>query len=568
MRDTVLIKAKQRSATPVTDTARRRRGGVPAALLQDAPRRLRIATFVILVLIALAMVAGVVVHALGLPGPPNWVIGVQAILFTGTLVLHLITRNRRIPPERIVDLGMFFYAIGAFALALAENLPPRSPDIEYLAMGISRVTVWIVIFPVIVPNTPLRSVLGGILAASMGPLTYYLTVAVGNPLLSPVAVAKIFSPNYAAVALSAIPILILHKLGQHASKATELGSYRLVELLGRGGMGEVWRADHRMLARPAAIKLISPEALGAADGSDGPESTSTVVRRFEREAQATAALTSPHTIELYDFGVADDGTFYYVMELLNGLDLDTLVQRVGPLPPERVVHIMQQVCCSLADAHLSHMIHRDIKPANVFLCRRGVVYDYTKLLDFGLVRSQSPTAEDGGRLTVEGITTGTPAFMPPEMALGKLNITPQADLYSAGCVAYWLLTGRLVFEGETAMEMIVNHAQSKPSPPSEASELGVPEALDRIILQCLEKNPAERPASAEELAAALSDIELEVQWTQARARKWWEVNLPEFTRDRPTAEETDRLLLAATDTTVRARHLPAHDSPQSPPSDS
>ncbi len=206
-------------------------------------------------------------------------------------------------------------------------------------------------------------------------------------------------------------------LGRRLRAAQELGSYQLVELLGRGGMGEVWRAQHRLLARSAAIKLVRPEVLGASGRAEGKI---LMLRRFEREAQATAALSSPHTIRVFDFGVTRDGTFYYVMELLAGRDLESLVREFGPVPADRAVYLLRQVCHSLADAHARGLVHRDIKPANIYVCRMGLEYDFVKVLDFGLVKfnDQRRAGAQETLLTASHTTTGTPAFMAPEIILG------------------------------------------------------------------------------------------------------------------------------------------------------
>ena len=210
----------------------------------------------------------------------------------------------------------------------------------------------------------------------------------------------------------------------------ELGCYRLVEKLDHGGMGEIWRARHRMLARPVAVKLIRPELIGV---KSAPEAAA-LVSRFRREAEATAALHSPHTVSLHDFGVTPEGAFYYVMELLDGLDLETLVRRFGPVPPERAVHLLAQACDSLAEAHATGLVHRDVKPANIVACRWGLKWDFVKVLDFGLVKATWNLGEDE-HLTSEGTITGTPAYMAPEAALGGRDIDARVDLYGLGCVA-------------------------------------------------------------------------------------------------------------------------------------
>jgi eukaryotic-like serine/threonine-protein kinase len=298
-----------------------------------------------------------------------------------------------------------------------------------------------------------------------------------------------------------------------------MGSYRLLSLLGKGGMGEVWRARHQMLARDAAIKLIHPDML-----SRTSESAVLLRRRFEQEAKATASLRSPHTVELYDFGVTQDGVFYYVMELLDGIDLETLVKKFGPQPPARVVSILRQVCRSLADAHHHGLIHRDIKPTNIFVCRMGAEYDFAKVLDFGLVKVLD---EAETQITADGTTTGTPSYMAPEIALGNPRVDGRTDIYSLGCVAYWLLTGSLVFEENGATATILAHVQKIPVPPSERCELDVPASLDRAIMMCLAKDPAQRPADVEALERILEDSVETVPWGREDAHNWWHTNIPQ-----------------------------------------
>jgi serine/threonine-protein kinase len=286
-------------------------------------------------------------------------------------------------------------------------------------------------------------------------------------------------------------------------------------------MGEVWRAKHRMLARPAAIKLIRPDRLGGA----GLESQQTLQQRFEREAQATALMRSSHTIDVYDFGVTEDGTFYYVMELLEGFDLETLVERFGPVPPERAVYLLRQVCESLSEAHEQNLIHRDIKPANIQLCRQGRPVDFAKVLDFGLVRPRLDVGSGDAKLTAEHQASGTPAYMAPEQALGD-PVDGRTDIYSVGCVAYWLVTGRLVFECDSPMTMMAHHLNKEPLPPSSCSEVPIPKALDAVILSCLAKDPTQRPQTADQLDAALARCESETPWTPERARNWWAMHEP------------------------------------------
>jgi serine/threonine-protein kinase len=283
-------------------------------------------------------------------------------------------------------------------------------------------------------------------------------------------------------------------------------------------MGEVWRARHRMLARDAAIKLIQPDMLSRQSGGN----SLLLQRRFEQEAKTTASLRSPHTVELYDFGVTKDGVFYYVMELLDGIDLETLVKKFGPQPPARVVNILRQVCRSLADAHHHGLVHRDIKPTNIFLCRLGNEYDFAKVLDFGLVKVLDETET---RMTVEGATTGTPAYMAPEIATGSSPVDARTDLYGLGCVAYWLLTGNLVFEEKTAAAMMLAHLQKAPVAPSKRASLVIPAGLEHAIMMCLSKDPAERPVNAEALARLLDGSDDVDSWTPEDGEHWWRTNM-------------------------------------------
>jgi serine/threonine-protein kinase len=285
-------------------------------------------------------------------------------------------------------------------------------------------------------------------------------------------------------------------------------------------MGEVYRARHRLLARPAAVKLISPEALE----SSRPDANLVIVERFRREAEAAATRRSPHTIELYDYGVAEDGTFYYVMELLDGIDFHELVARYGPLEPERAMHLLSQACDSLGEAHRRGMVHRDVKPSNILACRMGLRVDYVKVLDFGLVKNDPKQAEDQMHITSAGTVSGTPAFIAPESIAGIATVGPPADVYALGCVAYWLLTGQYVFQGANPTMMMMQHLQGAPVPPSHRTKHPVPADFDALIMKCLAKDPAERPADAAELSVLLGRCRFMTTWSEERAQNWWTTN--------------------------------------------
>jgi eukaryotic-like serine/threonine-protein kinase len=333
------------------------------------------------------------------------------------------------------------------------------------------------------------------------------------------------------LALATITSRILYDLRRRVREANELGQYSLEERLGAGGMGEVWRARHRFLVRAAAIKLIRPELLALSNTN--PE---VLLRRFEREAMATAALRSPHTVQLYDFGQADDGTLFYVMELLLGIDLERLVSLYGPVPPERAIHILKQVCHSLEEAHQNGLTHRDIKPANIFVTGTGTELDFVKVLDFGLVRLRPAQSSGPVHLTNEDTVGGTPAFAAPEIVMAETGYDHRVDIYAVGCVGYWLLTGKLVFEASNPMAMLVEHARTPAPRLSGRTELAVPADLEQVIMECLEKDPARRPASAGELARQLGACMVERGWTPDRAERWWLTHMPSPVEERPVAD--------------------------------
>jgi serine/threonine-protein kinase len=450
-----------------------------------------------------------------------------AISIPAGLGVALLTRRHVLPIERIGLLAVTFEILSSFGITFSEYQHIAGgiqyQDGSFGGLGLSWVAPWVVFFSVVVPAPPRRALPAAILASSAVPVAYAVGVARGInlPLTPFYFFFGLVLPYIAVTFMAYAGSRIVHRLFAEVGRARELGSYRLVERLGGGGMGEVWRAQHRLLARPAAIKLINPAHMGGT----GSERRETMLARFEREAQATAAMRSPHTVELYDFGRTDDGAFYYVMELLDGLDCQTLVDAHGPLPAERVAYLLRQACHSLGEAHDQGLIHRDIKPANVFVCRYGRELDWVKVLDFGLVKGSPDQAKDP-RLTGEGYVGGTPDFMAPEQVLGDRPVDGRADIYALGCVAYWLLTGRTVFQGANAVATMMQHVQATPEPPSRRTELPIPAPLERIVQQCLEKDPAVRPATADELSARLAEVPLALPWTPARAAEWWDSHRP------------------------------------------
>ncbi len=312
----------------------------------------------------------------------------------------------------------------------------------------------------------------------------------------------------AAVA-SVVGTRLINTQRREVFEAKQLGQYRLIKLIGAGGMGEVYLAEHRMLKRPCAIKLIHPDQAG------DPR----VLARFEREVQSTARLSHWNTIEIFDYGRTDDGTFFYVMEYLPGLSLEDVLKHHGPLPAERVIHFLRQACQGLREAHRVGLIHRDIKPGNVFAAHRGGLYDVIKLLDFGLVKlvNENPSV----RLSQEGGISGTPLFMSPEQARGQSDLDAKSDIYSLGAVAYALVTGRPPFDGANAMDVMIAHVRDEVIRPSQ-HHADVPADLEAVILRCVAKIPADRFPDVESLDQALAECAAADQWTQWQAARWWQ----------------------------------------------
>jgi eukaryotic-like serine/threonine-protein kinase len=444
-------------------------------------------------------------------------------IFVGLLVAAVI-RSAWIPLPTVMTLGLLFEVVSSYGIAVAEFGDPFTVNQFGHSVGLSWVAVWTLLFTVVVPTRPRRAVLAALASVSSVPVVLGLVLQSSTVSFKPDTgqfLLGLVLPYLLVVGMAYVGSRVVYGMGREVGRARELGSYRLEEKLGQGGMGEVWRARHRMLARPAAIKLIRPSLAKSAAGGVSQE----LLQRFEREAQVIARLRSPHTVELFDFGMATDGTFYYVMELLDGLDVDTLVRRYGPVSPERTIHILRQMCHSLSEAESCGLVHRDIKPANIFLCRYGEEYDFVKVLDFGLVKALDEPAEPGAAVTRENVVQGTPAFIAPEQALGLATLDGRVDIYTTGCVAYWLLTGQLVFTAETAVGLLMQHANTPPLAPSLRSGLPIPAELEAVVLSCLAKDPGERPQSAKELSRRLAQVEGAGSWDDDRARAWWATNL-------------------------------------------
>ncbi len=452
-------------------------------------------------------------------GYTNAISYIMVAMFLISFTIYLIARSGRLSLKQTLDLGLIYEVVLAASIGIGFKLAPGSMRMPN-HWGISEACILILIFPVIVPNTPRKTILAALLAASADPLGVYLAGWFAGKLMPPSGdIFYAYMPNYICAGLVLIPAVVIDRLGRQVNQAREMGSYRLIEQLGKGGMGEVWRATHRLLARDAAVKIIKPENLGRGDISE------TMLARFEREAQATANLHSHHSVQLYDFGLTSNGTFFLVMELLNGLDLESFVKRFGPVTPARAIYFLHQACDSLEDAHRSGLIHRDIKPANILACRYGHQTDYIKVLDFGLVRVKSRTEKDPALTTINAIT-GTPAYMAPEMTLGGHDIDARVDIYALGCVAYWLVTGHQVFERDQPLQVLGAHLKDDPIPPSQKTELEIGADFEKVILACLAKNPEDRPQSITSVRDLLCSCEINQPWTLSSRDEWWNTHLP------------------------------------------
>jgi hypothetical protein len=360
-----------------------------------------------------------------------------------------------------------------------------------------------------VPSEPRRTAwISAVSVAAMPIVTFLLLRASASRELVTGAVvtqATLWA-TFTAILATLISNVTFH-LRRSIARARRLGQYTLLEKIGEGGMGVVWRAEHELLRRPTAIKLLPPRSAGEQN-----------LKRFEREAQLTARLTSPHTVSIYDYGRTPEGAFYYVMEYLDGLDLERLVRESGPLPPGRVVHILRQVCEALAEAHAVGLVHRDIKPANILLSEIGGIPDFAKVVDFGLVKDV--TGSSDARLTREDVVAGTPQYLAPETIRDGSSSDPRSDLYALGAVAYYLLTATPVFDGRP-ISVIQSHLNAPPESPSLRLGRPIPPKLEALVLACLEKDPARRPETAQaldDLLAACDDVK---PWEAEDARVWW-----------------------------------------------
>jgi hypothetical protein len=517
--------------------------GEAARDLQDRVARLGAAVFLMALVMGIASIATHV--ATGGPGTENGGV-VHEVLhmaaLTPALAVWLRCRGRLMGTTVVetIDAGLTIVACILYAmlgmsaltsLSVAFSVPLA---MSYTLLGRS----------IIVPSSFRRTL--WISAAGAAPtIVYFKTEGVSaafNQSPESGRVFVLFGTVWCifAVFAAAANSRQLYGLRARIREIGKLGQYTLEAKIGEGGMGTVYRATHAMLRRPAAIKLLAKDRASEKDQA-----------RFEREVQLTSTLTHPNTIDIYDYGRTEDGVFYYVMEYLDGLDLDRLVKEHGPLEPARAIHILAQVCGSLGEAHAHHLIHRDIKPANIVLTDRIDEPDVVKVVDFGLIKT---LAASGAESRSDAIT-GTPMYLSPEAITTPDAVDERTDIYALGAVAYFLLAGRNVFTGETVVELLSQHMLQEPPAPSTHLAKPLPSDLEQIVLKCLAKDPKGRPPSASSLLASLLACEDAARYDRSEAFAWW--------RDHRAKLHTDAARIAPGSPATMAVDLRGRSAPTS-----
>jgi serine/threonine-protein kinase len=428
------------------------------------------------------------------------------------LVQWLVCRRGRWsdPILRVIDAWSTTVTAALNAGMVFAAMPGELPGLSY-SRALLIFTMTLVIRAVIVPSSTRRTLVLGLVAACFPVATSHVWYSAQGPSPVPPLFQSIWTALWClgGVVIATVASHVIYGLRRQVREAWQLGQYTLLEKIGAGGMGEVYRASHAMLRRPTAVKLLRPGRTSAEH-----------LRRFEREVQLTSRLTHPNTVAVFDYGRTIDGVFYYAMEYLDGVNLEDLIRHDGAQPPGRVCHILRQVAGSLAEAHGVGLIHRDIKPGNVILVpERGGARDVAKVVDFGLVRDLEQETEAGDG---DGFA-GTPLYIAPEAITSPDTVDARSDLYSLGCVGYFLLTGRPVFEGDTVIGVVGSHLHAQPIPPDQRAGRPIPASLSALILSCLEKDPARRPVSALACIAALDEWHDVPAWTEEQAAAWWSI---------------------------------------------
>jgi serine/threonine-protein kinase len=406
-------------------------------------------------------------------------------------------------------------------LAYVDGVRPNPLSLPFWGLvSLQGFIPLILAYGVLIPNTRRRSLLV-VAALTAVPFAALGAAAAASPALREIDLTPVFIqsalillfPSAIAVFAAARAAALQRRAFEAERRAEQIGQYTLKRKLGEGGMGEVWLAEHALLKRPCAVKFIHPD-LAAHPAT---------AARFAREVHAVTGLTHVNTVRVYDYGRADDGSFYYVMEYLDGPTLEELVRETGPLPPGRVVYLLRQVSGALVEAHAAGLVHRDLKPGNVIVASLGGQRDVAKLLDFGLVQDLSTDAAD--RLTRTGTVIGTPAYMSPEQAAGESAVDARGDVYGLGAVAFFALTGRPPFQGKTLGQLLAAH-WSEPPPDLTDLRPDLPADLAAVVARCLAKDRSDRFPSAGELAGALGQCKCAADWSAERAAEWWRQFLP------------------------------------------
>jgi eukaryotic-like serine/threonine-protein kinase len=484
---------------------------------------------------ALVLAFYVLANAAGMLHPlarwSDWLAPTNLLTLTAGLVYAVVwlacRTGRRTAAELEAIDALATVATGTSLGLTAIWAPPvQRPELS----AIMGVLVFLILRGIVIPSSGARTAV--LSAITVVPAVYAAYVCHADQPAASWALPLVMYPALTAVwAVLAVVCATLASrtifgLRKKASEAQKLGQYTLGEKIGEGGMGAVYRASHAMMKREVAIKLLPRERAG----QEG-------LVRFEREVQLTSRLESPNTIAIYDYGRTPDGVFYYVMEYIDGFSLEDLVARFGPLPAGRVVHLAKQICAALAEAHSIGLIHRDIKPANIALCERAGIHDVVKVLDFGLVKELGTDSA----ATTEASLTGTPLYLAPESITAPGSVDGRSDLYAVGGVAYWLLTGTHVFEGQTVVEVCSHHLHTAPERPSARLGAPVPHELEEIVLRCLAKDPAARYPDAEALGHALDACDAADEWSDDLAAEWWRAHRAEADAARPKIARTSRM---------------------------
>jgi serine/threonine-protein kinase len=476
-----------------------------------------------------------------LSDPSTWVVPAASTVY---LLQWLLCRRGAValPLLRVIDGTTTILAAVFHSLMVFTTIPGEAPGMAY-TRALLLVNFGLIVRAIVVPSSAARTLTYGVAAAALSTLVCFIGYE-SRPASVPTGLHAVWTAMWClgGGVIATLASHVIFGLRREITEARRLGQYTLLEKIGEGGMGLVYRAQHAMLRRPTAIKLLPADRAGADR-----------IQRFEREVQLTSQLTHPNTISIFDYGRTPDGVFYYAMEYLDGLNLEDLVRIDGPQPPARVRHILRQVAGSLSEAHDFGVVHRDVKPSNVILvAERGGAPDVAKVVDFGLVKD----LDESAWRTQEGRVFGTPHYLSPEAISSGEPVGPSSDLYSLGCVGYFLLTGQRVFEGQSVIDVCTQHLKSAPVRPAQRLGRPVPESLSAILMACLEKTADRRPASARALIALLDDCVDVAPWASEESRLWWNsrgrrvmaaskhsaAEAPTVSRD--TRTHTDRLVAA------------------------